>query len=206
MPTTLEIGGGITIDQAWIALRDIDLRDLGTCTGEDDMAYDAPGPVAANLMTGEVYPAAPEWVRPGNETYCALQTKLESLGMLIPNAPSELEAHTVFMTGTRGDAIPFEVRSDLSHQMDLGPSTAGGFVLGTGLKGLLITFNLAEWLDPTLLGGADISNGTILIDHDNNPDLDNDLEDRIPQSAILLRDGNRDGMLNENDENEPISD
>lgn len=205
LPGQLQIGGGITIDRAWIALEDMDLRNGGTCTGEDDMDYDAPGPIAADLLTGEVYPARPEWLRPGNETYCALQAKLDRAAAPIPNAPVELADHSVFMTGTRSDAMPFEVRSDISQQMELGPS-AGEFVFGTGPKGMLIVFDLAEWLDPALLSAADVSNAVILIDKDNNTDIANDLEDRIPQSATLFRDGNRDGMLNENDGNDAISD
>jgi hypothetical protein len=206
MPAALEIAGGVTIDQAWIALQDVDLRNLGTCTGEDDMSYDVSGPVAADLLKGQVYPAAPQWVRPGNEIYCALQTKLEVLETNIPGTPTELGGHTVFVTGTRGDTTPFEVRNDLSSRLDLGPSAAGGFILGTGSKGMLLVFDLAEWLDASLLNAADVSDGMILIDRDNNTNIASDLEDRIPQSAILFRDGNRDGMLNENDDNESISD
>jgi hypothetical protein len=69
-------GSGFTIDEAWIALGDIELLDSGRCAKYDDddsVEIDFEGPSAADLLAGKVHPVTPQWERMAGQEYCALR-------------------------------------------------------------------------------------------------------------------------------------
>lgn len=187
-----------TIDEAWIALADVGLSEAGTCpTGGD--AIDFPGPVAANLLTGEIYPAPPRWSRDAADSYCEMQADVRAAGSAIKGAPAALADYGAFVRGTRSDGTPFELRLDVDARLHIGAPGKPDFTLNKGPVGLLLTFNLDAWISGAVLSQAEIKDGTITADKNNNAQVADAVKQQIPGSAGLLRDANRNGLLDDGD-------
>lgn len=190
--------GAVTINEAWIVLRDVGLMRAGTCS-KGVASVDFEGPVAANLLTGELLPEAPSWQRDVGETYCALRTQVKGAGAEIAGAPANLVDAGIFVAGARGDGTPFELRSDLDSDLQLGAPGKAEFALEEGPVGLLLTFDINTWVSPSLLNQAEVKNGVIKADNGNNAAIAEDAKQKIPGSAKLLRDKNRNGALDPED-------
>lgn len=198
--------GGLTLGEAWVSLSQIALRDAENCkpgnegNGAEEGEFDVSSAFAADLLTGAVYPAAPEWERMSDESYCALQTSLGSSGEPVLGAPPELHGHSVYVRGTRADGTPFEITSDLDEALKVQARGKGQFSLGEGEVGLLLSFNLNAWLNPTLINEAQVEGGWIHADNSKNPALAETVNKQLPGSARLLRDRDRDGKLDPGDD------
>jgi hypothetical protein len=194
------LSGGITVSSVWVVLRGIDLRESGSCAGTvDDASRDAPGAYAADLLTGTIYPEAPRWERLGGESYCALDLTMGPLPSPIEGAPVELVEGGAYVEGARADGTPFEVRVPIDEELRLGALGKPEFVLGEGPVGLLATFTMNAWLNPSLLDQAVIKDGSIVADDAENAEIAESVRLRIPESARLMRDKDRDGALSEED-------
>jgi hypothetical protein len=194
----IEVEGGIVIKEAWISLTEIGLHAAGTC-GMGGESPDVPGPIAAELVTGSIYPEAPLWERPPDESYCAFRTRVSPLSDTISNIPLELLGHSALIRGERGDGTPFEARVDVMDLILITGSNGPDFRLGTGLVGLILAFDLGAWFDPGLMAAAQATNGTILISPESNKEIEKDMRQRIPTSSRLFTDANGDGRLNPGD-------
>lgn len=194
----LDVGGGIQIEEAWVALRDIGLRSAKSCDAELQDS-DVLGPVAVDLVAGITYPEIPAWEQPPDERYCAVKVKLRPLEEAIGSAPEELLDHTVYIRGTRGDGTPFIVQGDLAVNLKTGAKSGPEFMLGQGLIGLILAFDLSAWLDQEQMNAAEVTDGVILIGGDHNKEMGKALLGRIPASTLLFRDEDRDGKLDEDD-------
>ena len=194
----IDVGGGVTIEEAWISLADIGLHAAGTC-GVGGESPDVLGPIAAELVTGSIYPEAPLWERPSDESYCAFRTRMSPLGAAVSNTPGELTGHAALIRGTRGDGTPFEAQIDLTDVILIMGSKGPNFRLGTGLVGLILAFDLSDWFTPGLLDAAQVTDGWIAISAGSNKEIEKTLRLRIPTSSSLFSDANGDGRLNPGD-------
>jgi hypothetical protein len=195
---SIDVGGGILVEEAWVSLTEIGLHAAGMC-GVSDGSPDVPGTIAAELVTGSIYPEAPLWERPAGESYCAFRTRLSPLSAPIDNTPEALAGHAVLIRGTRGDGTPFEARIDLTDVILITGSKGPDFRLGTGLVGLILAFDLGSWFSPGMLDAAQVTDGSIAINAASNKEIEKSLRLRIPASSQLFTDANGDGRLNPGD-------
>ena len=194
----IDVGGGVVIEEAWISLAEIGLHAAGTC-GLGGDSPDVPGVIAAELVTGSIYPEAPLWERPPNESYCAFRARMSPLSEAISNTPAELTGHAALIRGTRADGTPFEAQIDLTDVISITGSKGPDFRLGTGLVGLILAFDLGAWFSPGILDTAQVTDGAIAISADSNKEIEKSLRLRIPTSSRLFSDANGDGRLNPGD-------
>lgn len=196
--TSIDAGSGVVIEEAWISLAEIGLRAAGTC-GPGSGSPDVPGPIAAELVTGSIYPEAPLWERPADETYCGLRARISPLGEAIGNAPGDLTGSSALIRGSRADGTPFEAQIDLTGVILIMGSKGPDFRLDPGLSGLILAFDLGAWFPPGILDAAEVTDGWIAINADTNKEIEKSLRQRIPTSSRLFTDTNGDGRLNAGD-------
>lgn len=194
----IDIGEGVVIKEAWVALTEIGLKATGTC-GIGGDSVDAPGPIAAELVTGSIYPEAPLWERPPDESYCAFRARMSPLGDTISNVPLDLLGYSVLVRGERGDGTPFEAQVDVMDLIQITGSKGPDFRLGAGLVGIILAFDLGAWFNPAELAAAQATDGKVVINATTNKEIEKSLRQRIPTSSRLFSDANGDGRLNEGD-------
>lgn len=194
-------GSGFTIDEAWIALGDIELLDSGRCakSGDDGGEIDFQGPSAADLLEGMVYPVTPQWQRMAGLKYCELRVGVRASEEPIEGAPAELQQYGVFVRGTRGDGTPFEVRTEVDEALKLAATGKQDFTLEGGPVGLLLAFNVSSWVNASLLNQAEVKNGVIEVDKSQNAAIAESARQAIPMSARLVKDKNQNGVLDAED-------
>lgn len=190
--------GEVTITDAWISLADIGLQDAGLCA-KSAGPVDYVGPIAANLLTGEVLPEPPTWERSATERYCEMRVDARRADAVIDGAPADLVEYGVFMRGTRADGTPFELRADIDAELRIGATSNADFALEPGAVGLLLTFDFNQWINASLLNQAVVKNGVIHADKIENKSVADSAKQQIPGSARLMRDKNRDGQLDGGD-------
>jgi len=194
----IDVGGGVVIEEAWISLAEIGLHAAGTC-GLGGDSPDVPGVIAAELVTGSIYPEAPLWERPAGESYCAFRTRVSPLGAAVDNTPGELAGHAALVRGTRADGTPFEAQIDLTDVILIMGSKGPSFRLEEGPVSLILAFDLSAWFTPGLLDAAEVTDGLIAINATANKEIEKALRLRIPTSSRLFSDANADGRLNPGD-------
>jgi hypothetical protein len=109
--------------------------------------------------------------------------------------PAVLEGLSVFVRGTRSDAVPFEVRSALPLAVDLssmGDSPIDAHYLALG-------FDLATWFEGVDVEGATVTDGTAFIDATSNTDVLDAFDANGLAAAALYEDADRDGVLDEDE-------
>jgi hypothetical protein len=195
LDVVVDVGGGVMIEEAWVALREIDLRASGTCEGSS-VDHDVPGPIAVDLLTGSLYPEAPVWDRAPDEAYCEFRTRVETLEAPIESAPEELVGYGVYIWGTRADGTPFVAQVKVADMVRIKGKKGPEIRLGEGLVGILLAFDLSTWFDVPMLDAAAPTGGVIEISKDSNAELEKSLRKTIPASSRLFDDANRDGRLN----------
>jgi hypothetical protein len=195
------LGSRFTIDEAWIALGDIELLDSGRCAKSDDEdeEIDFRGPSAADLLAGMVYPMTPHWRQMADQEYCALRVSVRASEQPIEGTPAELQQYGVFVRGTRGDGTPFEVRTEVDEALKLAATGKQDFTLEGGPVGLLIAFNVSSWINASLLDQAEVKNGVIEANKSQNAAIAESARKAIPMSARLVKDKNRNGVLDAED-------
>jgi hypothetical protein len=127
--------------------------------------------------------------------YCELRVAIEASAA---SDPEQLTGLGVFVRGTRGDGVPFEIHSALS--LDARFASDGPF----GAAHLALGFDLATWFDGVDVNGAGEVDGVVLVDERTNPELLAAFEANALAAAGLYVDADRDGVLDE-DELEAIA-
>jgi hypothetical protein len=196
----VDVGSGITLQEAWVSLREIKLQTSGTCDEADDGEYDVAGPFAAELVGGTISPEIPGWTRPAGERYCELRAKLRAADIAIPGASPDLEGSAVVIRGTRDDGAAFVARVSLATQVRISAKKAPTFALEGELSSLLLAFNFGSWLDAALLDAAIPEDGVIVIDALSNKEIEKSLRQRVPATVRLFSDKNDDAKLNGGDD------
>ena len=111
--------------------------------------------------------------------------------------PAVLEGLTVFVRGTRSDAVPFEVRSEFPLVIDLSSSEGAPI----DAHHLALAFDLATWFEEVDVEGATVTDGTAFIDATSNTDVLEAFDANGLAAAALYEDADRDGVLDEDELN-----
>lgn len=202
-------GGGeevheVVLDEVWLAFGQAALVAAGQCGSSASPGIpDAVESFAAELVSGRVLPARPSWSRPSDESYCAVRLSIEGAASEVAGAPAGLTGATLFAKGKRADGVPLEARLVVPAQIALGPKS-GAFTLGTGEVGMVLVFDFDDWFETLALASATVEGGRILLDADHNASLAQALAARIPPSARLFRDSDRDGQYEANEGKEEL--
>jgi hypothetical protein len=124
--------------------------------------------------------------------YCSL---VLDLGPSTADEPAVLEGLAVYVRGTRSDAVPFEIRSELALDIDLS-SLDGAPISGHHLA---LGFDLATWFEGADVESATATDGAALIDATSNTDALEAFEANSAAAAALYEDADRDGVLDEDE-------
>ena len=207
VPRSLDLASGDRIAQAMIAAEKLELKPGQSCGDEEgeeegeEGELDVEGPILADLA-GEGVVGGPLAFDVDESSFCELGLDL--------HADEQLGGASVLLRGSRADGVPFEVHSELSERLEL-ESEGAPFTLEKGDAALVLAFDLGAWVEAlelaSLTAGAD---GTIMVVKDTgNEAVERALErfeEAVKKSARLVRDGDGDAELDDDEEDEPIAD
>lgn len=194
----------VVLDEVWLGFGEAALVASGQCGSPADPTIpDAVGSFAAELVSSRVLPARPTWSRPSDESYCSVRLNLDRAPSAVAGAPAGLTGATLFATGKRADGVPLEVRLAAPVEIALGPKS-GAFSLGAGEVGMVLVFDFDDWFETLPLASATVEGGRVLIDADHNVSLAEAVAARVPSSARLFRDPDRDGQYEANEGKEEL--
>ncbi len=133
----------------------------------------------------------------GVDPLCALEFSL-SLDAIPPaGAPPELETSSVVLTGTRSDGVPFLIAAPSLLPITL---QAAAPVDPTGYDALLLAFDLAVWLEGTVLDDVVVdAQGVARLDGVAHPASVMTFQGQIAPGAALYPDLDADGVLDPED-------
>lgn len=191
--SALRAAGLITITEAWLAIDRVRLRSAAACDGEAEREFE--GPFFADLLAPGPLPELSGLDIPDGE-YCRFEVKWNAFSSGIPaGVPPELESTSVLVKGSRGDGVPFVIRSGRDDELRL-DAVDGAFGVAAGTSALLVGFS-----GPRLFSGVDLDaavvdgDGTIYIDGENNDPLLDAFDANIRAAADLFDDDDGDGEL-----------
>lgn len=224
VPTSLTKGleiGGVTITTADIVVKEIDLDLVTTSCAEEEIEteeeesteeeaeqeFEFLGPFVVDLLENSSVPDMSEVeVEPG--TYCEIELNFDQLATEeIPDgilSTDPIVEQSLFIEGTREDGTPFEIRLSEDDRFKLEGSSVDGFIIDADSGAFFISFNFDLWFVNVDLNEADISDGIILIDSENNTTLRELIVENIKGSAQLFRDLDGDGVLGEDELDENL--
>ncbi len=191
-PRALTLSNGIELDEAWIAVEEVGLRESARC--EDSERFDDESPFSVELLAGIEAPSAPMLVPEASE-FCRLELELETLAEVTGNVPEALQDDSVYLTGRLEDGTPFEVRAEVSETIRLD----GPFTISSNTK-FLVAFDVSQWVVP-----ADFDNvvadpdGVLRLDAEVDGAAIERLSDAVQNSGRLVRDINRNGVFDPDD-------
>jgi hypothetical protein len=124
--------------------------------------------------------------------YCSIEAKL---------APHSAEVPTTHLRGTRADGTSFELASTQTLSLLFASVPTGHPFDPTKL---VLGADLATWLAEVDLDGAEVTDQTVLIDTEHNPELLGVFEAATSGALSLYLDASDDGLLTD-DELEPVA-
>jgi hypothetical protein len=180
--------GQVVIDDAYLSLRDVRLRQASRCQ-EPGGARALAGPIVAELLSGRGDGIEePFTVRP--DRYCRLEyTPRRAEGASAP-APADLRGHTVLVRGRRDDGVRFVIRSRKREVVQLLARAPEGFAIAAGRQRLVISIDLGRWLEgidlaPLVPGRG--KKGVVRIDESSHRDLLRVFEGNLLAAITLCR-------------------
>jgi hypothetical protein len=211
-PTSLGIkvvglNSGVTLTEARIVLRDIDMDPLAACqaeaaspTSDFESGFTFAGPFVIDLLNDTSLPPAGKIPIPSG-TYCEIGLDFNRLGK--EEAPEGILSDdpiigsALIVRGSRDDGTPFLVRLNEDDRFKLEGTSPDGFAIESVPGGtlLFISFDLSAWFEGVDLNAAVVSDGMIFIDHDDNAGLRSMIVENIKRSARLFKDLNGNGIL-----------
>lgn len=196
-PRALTLANGIEIDEAWIGIEEVGLRETSRC--EETDRFDDEARFAVELLAGSEVPRAPTLNQPATD-FCRLELELESLeGEDAPaGLPEALSRSSIYVTGSLEDQTPFEAEIEFSETIRLdGPFEA------RGPTRFIVAFDLQAWLVPDDFAGLTAEqDGVVRLNVDTVTDEETitRIRDAIERSGRLVRDNNDNGVFDEGDE------
>ncbi|HMI91225.1 MAG TPA: hypothetical protein VK509_07665 [Polyangiales bacterium] len=192
--------GGAVLEQAWLAFGELTLLRGDECAQLGEIDVFGPTAVAADLARGNTQIT----LEPATRSYCGLVLPLNQRSAradLPADAPAELAEHSIVLRGQRADGVRFELLHSEQDALELA-GDGGDFAVGPQGPALLLSFDVAVWMDGVELDGAQIGDdGIIHIDVDsaaNRPLLDA-YEANLECSLELYADDDDDGQVGASD-------
>lgn len=189
-PPTGGTTSDVVIEEAWASLGEIKLQLDPESAVDHELEWETPA-VTSDLAGGPV-----EVVFRSPIAGYDLVTLRPREGRDLPAAaPEELRDYSFVVRGTRGDGVPFLLRSTTREDIVL----AGAFELGEEQTELALGFDLERWLDPVVLASATVVGGVIPIDESDNTDLLQAFEAVLSSTVSLAEDLDGDGQVGDVD-------
>jgi hypothetical protein len=133
----------------------------------------------------------------GVDPFCVLEFSLSPDAVPPAGAPPELETSSVVLAGTRGDGAPFVIAAPSSAPITLQAATP---VDPAGYDALLLAFDLAVWLEGTVLDDVVVdAEGIARLDGVAHPATVMTFQAQIAPGAALYPDLDADGVLDPED-------
>lgn len=197
-PEDYAVGDGgkvATVKSAWLDLDAVQLSPEGTCQGEGErLTLPALGigdhAAGAHVETSFEANAA---------SYCTLTLPFARAASVPGGAPDALRGRSVLVLGELADGTPFSIASAKEPSFEL-QATSTGIQLSSAERSLLLAFDFAAWLRAVPFDSATRSEGLIVIDDVNNPDLLEAFEAALSAGVALYRDPDADGVLDDDSE------
>jgi hypothetical protein len=182
---------GTVIDEAWVAFGELAFLRGAECAMLGD--YDVDGPTAhvADLARA----GARLTVEVAEGDYCGLVVPLMSRTTDLPeDAPEELATHSIVLRGRRADGTPFLLTHPEQDELELAARETA-FAVDSGAADLLLSFDVAVWMEDVDLDAAEIADGVIRIDAENNRTLLDAFERNLECSLELYADEDDDSTV-----------
>ncbi len=185
---------GLTLDEAWVVVDRIRLREGSDCSGQAE--FELRGPYFVDLFGQGTLPALRDIEVPGDQ-FCRFEFRWDAEDMVPSNAPSDLQGASLLMTGTRTDGTRFVLKSARNDEFRL-DAKDNTFSLSDATGTLFVSFDAAFLFTGIDLLSAEVGgDGVIRIDKDNNSDLIDIFDTNLADAAKLFDDDNNDGELDQ---------
>jgi hypothetical protein len=215
--STKFLPSGITLTEARIVLKEIDLEPLVSCQTEEgttrpesiDVEIDFVGPFVVDLLDNFSIPNIDDiQIPPGR--YCEIELNFDKLEKenlpegISPDDP--IVENALLIQGTRQDGTPFLVRLKEDDRFKLEGTSPSGFTIAGDrqITQFFVSFDLNTWFTGVDLEAAVLSDGVILIDDANNAALKDQIVENIIHSSRLFKDLNNDGVLEDIESNDDL--
>lgn len=196
----LTLSDGVRVDEAWLVFSEASFELADRC--DEDIEIDVEEPFAVELIGGAELPAPNRFMRPRAD-YCRLELELGPLDEArADDFPADLRRDAIVVRGQRADGVDFEVRSALDESIELD----GEIRLERGDEALLVAFALDRWFLDTGLDDLPADDAPLRIDAQQHEDVLEAIEGNITESALLIRDDNRDGAAQPSELAAPLAD
>ena len=189
---TLPARGQVSIEEAYVSLGDVRLRERRRCDRAGGILL-AAGPILGDLIAGRA--AAGETLfRVPAARYCRAEysTRRAPAG----GAPG-MRGYTVLVRGRRDDGARFVIRSRRRELVQL-VAPAEGVKIAAGRSRLFLAADLGRWMSGIDLGAVPPGRGrdeTIRIDDGSNRGVLRAFEQNLLAGLSLCRDDDDDGTL-----------
>jgi hypothetical protein len=181
----------VEVSSAWLVLGDVNFLPEGACDGSDTLGH-AKG-LGAGDHVGTQAPAT-RFELFGSQL-CGVQLPFKSKDEIPDSAPTELAGNSILITGIRGGER-FRIASSANMSVTL-RADSKGFELDRTHAGLVIGFDVAQWLETfDWTGVRPADNGELVID-ETNPEKLAEFEAHVARGVALFRDQRGDGVLDE---------
>ncbi len=185
----------IRIDSVWIALSGVRFVRNAECDNdaagtEIDLKQFNRVNLATN--TANILPIALN-----ADDYCRVRVRLDRAATNTADVP-ELFDHSLVIKGTRTDGTTITLQSQANDTIELRSKTTP-FAISDAQRALLMSFDVATWFVSLDLTAASVTDGHIIINHDNNRDLLDAFEIKLHDSVRLLKDDNANGRIDDGD-------
>lgn len=183
--------GQVSIEEAYVSLGDVRLRDRRRCDRAGGILL-AAGPILGDLIAGRA--PAGEIFRVPAARYCRAEytTRRAPAG----GAPG-MRGYTVLVRGRRDDGARFVIRSRRRELVQL-VAPAEGVKIAAGRNRLFLAADLGRWMSGIDLGAVPPGRGrdeTIRIDEGSNRAVLRAFEQNLLAGFSLCRDDDDDGAL-----------
>jgi hypothetical protein len=198
---------GVTLTEARIVLKAIDLDPVSVCQAEaelgdfetPDESSDLPGPFVVDLLAGITIPDTETFSIPAG-FYCEMDVEFDRLEPEdVPEGiagDDPIVGLALLVRGARGDGTPFLLRLSRDDRFKLEASSPTGFLIKNNvLTPFFVRFDLNAWFSGVDLDAAAVTDGTILLDDAANADLKALILENIKRAAQLFLDLDGDGAL-----------
>jgi len=119
------------------------------------------------------------------DDYCRVRLRLEP-AEAVGAGPAGLRDHTLYVSGVRADGVPWVFRTE--EDFDLDVRATDPISLDEATNTLLVSLDVARWLDAIDLDAAVPVDGVVRIEQGSNEALLEALEDRLDTIFDLLDD------------------